>query len=269
MFTNHQNTLDSSLDRRRFLVSLVASLWVSAVQANVDTILGCPKIPPKILSPEEIKKRNTLYKKIRSAQEKEPIPNGMKWEKRRHEKELRAVRTHTTPRALTFSDTEKLRKQWKLIPVHPELGNLNIDSSLGDSICVSLEQKELLRLLAPHAANILYFLGNAFYKKFSKKLRITSLNRNHEYVKRLQKSNSNAANESSHEYGTTFDISYLRVISGSDDFFIPVEQRAFLENILGILQKAGAIQITKEKYKSCYHVCCIPNSSLQFKERQT
>lgn len=267
MFSNHQNTPDSSSDRRRFLISLVASLWVSTVQASVDTILGCPKMPPKDLSPEEIKKRNTLYQKIRSAQEKEPIPNGMKWEKRRHEGELRAVRTHTTPRAMTFSDTQKLREKWKLITVRPELGNLNIDSSLGDLICVSLEQKELLRLLAPHAANILYFLGNAFYKKFSKKLKITSLNRNHEYVKWLQKSNANAANESSHEYGTTFDISYFQSYSGNNDFFIPLEQRQFLENILGILQKAGAIHITKEKYKSCYHVCCIPNSSLQFKGR--
>lgn len=248
-------TSDFQLKRRSCLL-LSGTLFGSRVLAQVDSILGCPKNPEKIISPEDRKKQNDIYTMIRTAQIKEPIPKWMEWSKKRHIDELQAAKTPTTPRAMTFLETQRYKEQWKLVPIVAGRWNLNIDNSIWSSVCASLEQKNLLKLLSPHAAHILYYIGNAFHKKFSANLKITSLNRNHEYVAALQNKNSNAANESSHEYGTTFDISYLRLISGRDDIFLPIEQRKFLENLLFALQKKWAISVTKEQWQSCYHVFC-------------
>lgn len=125
-------------------------------------------------------------------------------------------------------------------------------------MCVTEDQKRLLKLLTPRSADILYAIGNAFYKRFGAKLKITGLNRNHIYVKALRKKNGNAARESSHERGTTFDISYLQVIPCDNQFFIPLEQREFLENLFFKLQEKGIIFATKERKKSCYHICVCP-----------
>ena len=107
---------------------------------------------------------------------------------------------------------------------------------------------------------MLYRIGNAFHKEFQTRVKVTSLNRNHEYVKALAAKNSNAAVESSHEYGTTFDISYLQILPETNQFFLPQKQRDFLEKFLFQLRETGTVHAIKERWKSCYHVCVIPES---------
>jgi hypothetical protein len=103
---------------------------VSGTKSRLDTVLGCAKSSHKAPSPEEHAKNLKLYRAIREAQQKEPIPGWMQGGKAQHIQELRSVRTPRTPRAFTFSDTQGFLEDGRLVQIVPDLGNLQIGDTL-------------------------------------------------------------------------------------------------------------------------------------------
>jgi len=81
---------------------------------------------------------------------------------------------------------------------------------------------------------------------------VTSLTRTLEDQCKLRKVNSNAAlGLSSHNYGNSFDISYVRF---NGKIALNEKLRKKLEEILEHYRKAGKIYYIKEKQQSCYHI---------------
>jgi hypothetical protein len=81
---------------------------------------------------------------------------------------------------------------------------------------------------------------------------VSSITRTLEDQCRLRKINSNAAlGISSHNYGNSFDISYVRF---NDVLKYNPKMEAALEKVLKYYYNAGRIYYIKEKQQSCYHV---------------
>lgn len=81
---------------------------------------------------------------------------------------------------------------------------------------------------------------------------VSSITRTLEDQCRLRKINSNAAlGLSSHNYGNSFDISYVRF---NDVLRNNPKLEAALEKVLKHYYEAGRIYYIKEKQQSCYHI---------------
>ena len=78
----------------------------------------------------------------------------------------------------------------------------------------------LLRMFHPSALKILNELGGAYFQKFGRPLKVTSLTRSLEYQYELTKSNSNAFKGATppHTTGYTFDIAYLQMTAEEQNF---------------------------------------------------
>ena len=108
-------------------------------------------------------------------------------------------------------------------------------------------------LLVPKAEAMLLEIA----KKFSSKskgstLTFTSLTRTLEDQCNLRKINPNASlGLSSHNYGNSFDISYVRF---NDRLQRNERLEKMLDGLLKEYEKAGKIYYIKEKQQSCFHV---------------
>lgn len=108
-------------------------------------------------------------------------------------------------------------------------------------------------LLVPKAETMLLEIA----KKFSSKtkgstLTFTSLTRTLEDQCNLRKVNPNASiGLSSHNYGNSFDISYVRF---NDRLAKNERLEKILHEILKDYEKAGKIYFIKERQQSCFHV---------------
>jgi hypothetical protein len=81
---------------------------------------------------------------------------------------------------------------------------------------------------------------------------VSSIARTEDTQKSLRKRNSNASKrESSHTFGVSFDISYIRY-NGCREW--NYEYTKALEGILAELQKSGEIYVLKERNQSCFHI---------------
>lgn len=81
---------------------------------------------------------------------------------------------------------------------------------------------------------------------------ITSATRTEEQQKNLKRRNRNAADgNSSHSYGVSFDISYIR-FNGIREWNQKAQKN--LETVLNHFQQTGKIYVIKERKQSCYHV---------------
>ncbi|WP_294300194.1 DUF5715 family protein [uncultured Chryseobacterium sp.] len=81
---------------------------------------------------------------------------------------------------------------------------------------------------------------------------VSSLTRTLEDQCRLRKVNSNAAlGISSHNYGNSFDISYVRF---NDVLKYNPKMEAALEKVLKFYYDAGKIYYIKERQQSCFHI---------------
>lgn len=96
-------------------------------------------------------------------------------------------------------------------------------------------------------------MGEKFYKDTKGSyFTVSSLTRTLEDQCRLRRVNSNASlGISSHNYGNSFDISYVR-FNGKLKHHLKLE--ASLEKVLKYYEKLGRIYFIKEKQQSCYHV---------------
>ena len=108
--------------------------------------------------------------------------------------------------------------------------------------------------ITPYSKAILEELGAAFQALTNEEsyFTLTSVTRTPEQQKSLRRRNKNATNGvSSHSYGVSFDISYIRM-NGKKRFSRPLQNK--IEKILKEYEEADKIFFIKERKQSCYHV---------------
>ena len=120
--------------------------------------------------------------------------------------------------------------------------------------------------LVPSAAELLDRIGRNFQDSLAakglnpNKLVVTSVLRTEEDVRKLRKGNINASENSTHRYGTTFDISYWHYVKVPDLRERPYEDvppeylRATLSQVLKDLHDEGACYVKYEKKQTCFHI---------------
>ena len=118
--------------------------------------------------------------------------------------------------------------------------------------------------LVPRAAALLSEIARAFNDSLVTKgqppfkLLVTSVLRTREDVRRLRNVNQNASENSCHQYGTTFDISYNRFLSVKPD--APAEIRwvtvnkSILAEVLADFREMGACYVKYEAHQACFHI---------------
>ncbi len=118
---------------------------------------------------------------------------------------------------------------------------------------IRVQKLEYSRPYLTHKAKLtLERIGNRFADATKSYMTVSSITRTLEDQCRLRKVNSNASlGISSHNYGNSFDISYVR--------FDGVLKRnpkleAELEKVLKYYQNLGKIFYIKESYQACFHV---------------
>jgi hypothetical protein len=125
------------------------------------------------------------------------------------------------------------------------------------------ELRHSVPYLTPGAARELNRIAKAFHDSLARKqfpiykLVCTSILRTEEDVERLRKSgNPNASDNSSHCYGTTFDISHSRYSREveTEEFMQPYELTKVLAEVLRDEKQAGRILVKYEKKEHCFHI---------------
>ena len=120
--------------------------------------------------------------------------------------------------------------------------------------------------LVPEAAELLADIGRAFRDSLDARgggdyrIKVTSMLRTPATVRSLRRVNRNATEESTHQYGTTFDISYSKFICDNP----AATRRTFedLKNLLGEilydLRASGRCYVKYEYRQSCFHITVRP-----------
>jgi hypothetical protein len=118
--------------------------------------------------------------------------------------------------------------------------------------------------LVPDAAKLLEDIGKRFQEKLDEHnmkkryYQITSLLRTGESQRKLGRSNNNASSNSSHLYGTTFDITYARVFRKpklQEDLEIEDGPAIkLLSEAIGELRKEGRCVVVTERRERCFHI---------------
>lgn len=118
-------------------------------------------------------------------------------------------------------------------------------------------------LLIPQASKLLEDISEAFVQRLERdtlpiyKPIITSVTRTIEDIQGLSQANSNASQNSTHRYGTSFDISWKRFMKAD-----PLDPRTLepeeLKHLLAIILKEfhnqGRCYIKHEKRQACFHI---------------
>ena len=141
---------------------------------------------------------------------------------------------------------EEVKSNWKLRKIE------TCDEYKVDKLTYSMPY------LVPRAVNLLQAIAENFqdslYEKGFPEARIilTSVLRTKEDVRRLRKRNGNASANSSHMYGTTFDIAYTRFDCEEE---IPSKMfKAVLAEVLNNLRKENKCYIVYEYKQCCFHI---------------
>ena len=117
--------------------------------------------------------------------------------------------------------------------------------------------------LVPRAAELLEQIGENFQDSLESKgvggyqIRVTSVLRSVQDVKKLRRVNVNASANSAHCYGTTFDISWSKYnrISSRYPHEIPMQKlKLVLAEVLRDLKKQGACYVKYEARQACFHI---------------
>lgn len=120
--------------------------------------------------------------------------------------------------------------------------------------------------LIPGAASLLDTIGTNFLDSLQAKglnpnrVIVTSVLRTRNDVKRLRRRNINASANSSHCYGTTFDISWKRFEKVEDEDGRPMQDvnadtlKMVLSEVLRDLRKAESCYIKYELKQGCFHI---------------
>lgn len=117
--------------------------------------------------------------------------------------------------------------------------------------------------LVPEAEELLEDIGKSFQDSLRNlnasiyKLKVTSLTRTVDDVKKLRKRNSNSSANSAHQYGTTFDISWVRYtkVDESDTLNIDKDRlKMVLATVLRDMRRADRCYIKHERRQGCFHI---------------
>lgn len=118
--------------------------------------------------------------------------------------------------------------------------------------------------LVPEASALLHDIGRNFRDSLRSRnagdyrIIVTSVLRTPVTVKRLRRVNGNATQESTHQFGTTFDITYTRFqpVGGRD-----INTQGDLKNLLGEvlfdLHQEGRCMIKYERKSPCFHITVV------------
>lgn len=118
--------------------------------------------------------------------------------------------------------------------------------------------------LVPEAAQLLHDIGCNFNDSLQKRggkgyqIKVTSLLRTPSCVKRLRRINRNATEASTHQYGTTFDISYTKF--NCLDSTIKLHEgdlKNLLAEVLFDLRSRGRCLVKYERHTPCFHITVI------------
>lgn len=124
--------------------------------------------------------------------------------------------------------------------------------------------------LVPQAADLLDLIGQNFLDSLASKglnpnkIIVTSVLRTGDDVKRLRRGNTNASKNSTHAYGTTFDISWKRFAKVEDPDGRPMQDvradtlKLVLAEVLRDLRKAEECYVKYEIKQACFHVTARP-----------
>lgn len=91
---------------------------------------------------------------------------------------------------------------------------------------------------------------------------VTSAFRTEQQVHRLRRRNRNAAEQSCHCYGTTFDLSYLRFQGEDSVVGASIYMKNALAMVLYELRRAGLCYVKYERRQACFHITLRPNSAM-------
>lgn len=117
--------------------------------------------------------------------------------------------------------------------------------------------------LVPEAEALLEDIGRNFQDSLTNlnsslyKIKITSVTRTVDDVSKLRKRNINSSANSAHQYGTTFDVSWVRYtkIDEKDPLDIDKDQlKMVLASVLRDLQRADRCYIKHERKQGCFHI---------------
>ena len=122
--------------------------------------------------------------------------------------------------------------------------------------------------LVPEAEQLLHEIGRRFNDSLQARgggayrIKVTSVLRTPASVSKLRRVNRNATGESTHMFGTTFDISYSKFICDNPD----APHRTFedlknlLAEVLYDLRDDGRCYVKFEAKQSCFHITTRPQS---------
>lgn len=118
--------------------------------------------------------------------------------------------------------------------------------------------------LVPEADALLHDIGRNFRdslkRRGAKEYRIvvTSLLRTPATVKKLRRVNGNATELSTHQYATTFDISYnhFDVVGGADDSSY-ADLKMVLAEVIRDLHRQGRCMVKYERKSPCFHITVV------------
>ena len=131
---------------------------------------------------------------------------------------------------------------------------------------VTTKMTRSIPYLVPQAYVLLNDIGRNFFDSLSvkgiplHKIMVTSVLRTKEDVINLRKHNKNATENSTHQYGTTFDITYLRFKSVDDINGKPSRTvrndtlKWVLSEVLNDLRNQKRCYVKYEKKQSCFHI---------------
>lgn len=120
--------------------------------------------------------------------------------------------------------------------------------------------------LIPGAAALLDTIGQNFLDSLASKglnpnrIIVTSVLRTEKDVKRLRRRNTNASSNSTHAYGTTFDISWKRFQKVEDEDGRPMQDvgadtlKLVLAEVLRDLKQADRCYVKYEIKQACFHI---------------
>lgn len=116
--------------------------------------------------------------------------------------------------------------------------------------------------LIPEAADLLHDIGKAFMDTIEARtgghkcqIKVTSVLRTDNSIKRLKRRNVNATEASCHIYGTTFDISWIRFNYCDPNYIMYTEDlKNVLAEILYKMREQGRCYVKFERKQSCFHI---------------
>lgn len=163
---------------------------------------------------------------------------------------MEAAISNGVPPLESRGDTLKLKK--KLVRLPDEL-----------DLYKTYDLTHSMPFLVPSAAKLFVDIAHNFRDSlYSKdlplyKIYLTSVLRTDDDVARLTKRNINASENSTHRYGTTFDISWKRfeqVIPDSINMVMPERLKLVLAQVIYDLKNEERCFVKHERQQACFHI---------------